>query len=118
MVELNQSIESEADPIWEFNQPLAQQRLSKLGLSKCPKGNPAWRADAPAYMTFAKEKFPADTVLGMYSGVVRAGTGPCRSDSCFDLVDGSAHIDAGIPLDGGGIARCNELAFVNDYRTN
>jgi hypothetical protein len=89
-------------------------RLSQhVGVAKIiNENNPAWHSkEKPGYFAFAKRNFAPGTVLGFYGGMTStaAEVELHYSDYTFDLTEHLV-IDARY--------KCNELAFVNDYRSD
>ena len=90
-------------------------------------GHPAWTAERPAYLAYAKVDLARGTVLGFYGGTVRLASesardevSPHRSGKAIALrrwtVGGSADDARWDSLVVDGNHGSNELVMVNDYR--
>jgi len=99
------------------------------------RSHPCWDGQRPSYGAFAKRDLAPDTVLGVYGGVLRLSAEVAEREEAGQTLQhfgfnmsltlqpvstnsrwAAEDTGQGLTIDAGGC--CNELAMVNDYRSD
>ena len=113
------------------------ERLQQLGTVGriVDRSHPCWDGQRPSYGAFAKRDLAPDTVLGVYGGVLRLSAEVAEREEAGQTLQhfgfnmsltlqpvstnsrwAAEDTGQGLTIDAGGC--CNELAMVNDFRSD